>query len=151
MLQESFGGTVTSGPKTRKHGRGTNLASPMYLVEARFNVKGRSGNRATHFYREFQIVGAGRFFSITRRGLRLHDSLRDVPLDELVRLSQVAPLTGRTKRTLERYLEQGLIPPPDIPGGNGHAHLWYWPNIRPALSKLCNRLLPLRFPGARPT
>ena len=69
--------------------------------------------------------------------------------DELVTLSQVAPLTGRKKRTLERYLRDGKLPEPDFPGGEGKSHKWHWSTLRPALSKLCNRVLPPRFPGGR--
>lgn len=70
-------------------------------------------------------------------------------LDELVTLSQVAPLTGRKKRTLERYLADGKLPDPDFRGGEGKSHKWYWKTLEPALSKLCNRILPPRFPGSR--
>lgn len=70
-------------------------------------------------------------------------------LDELVTLSQVEPLAGKKKRTLERYLADGKIPQPDVRGGEGKAHKWYWKTLRPALSKLCNRVLPPRFPGSR--
>lgn len=70
-------------------------------------------------------------------------------LDELVTLTQVAPLTGKSKRTLERYLQQGALPKPDIWGGEGKAHKWFWQNLRPALAKIANRLLPERFPGSR--
>jgi predicted DNA-binding transcriptional regulator AlpA len=73
----------------------------------------------------------------------------EAPLDELVTLSQVAPLTGRAKRTLERYLKDGTLPQPDFRGGEGKSHKWYWKTLRPALSKLCNRVLPPRFPGSR--
>lgn len=54
-------------------------------------------------------------------------------LDELVTLSQVEPLTGKKKRTLERYLAAGTIPQPDVRGGEGKAHKWYWKTLRPAL------------------
>ena len=150
MLQHSFGGTIKVAARTRKRGRDTKRQSPTYLVEARFNQKRRSGTRFIRFYRELQMVGAGRSLSITRRGLRLYDSIGDnFHPDELVRLSQVAPLTGLTKRTLERYLKNGSLPRPDVRGGNGRAHKWYWSNIRPALSKICNRQQPKQFPGSR--
>lgn len=70
-------------------------------------------------------------------------------LDEVVTLNQVAPLTGKSKRTLERYLKNGTLPAPDIPGGEGKAHKWYWRNLRPALSKFASKQLPERFPGSR--
>lgn len=70
-------------------------------------------------------------------------------LSELVTLDQVAPLTGLSKRTLERYVQDGRIPQPDVPGGGGRAHKWYWNAIGPALSKVTNKPLPDRFPGSR--
>lgn len=70
-------------------------------------------------------------------------------LDDLVTLSQVAPLTGRCKRTLETYLRNGKLPKPDVPGGQGKPHRWYWRNIKPQLNKLANRVLPNRFPGSQ--
>lgn len=69
--------------------------------------------------------------------------------DELVTLSQVAPLTGRTKRTLERYLKSGQIPQPDIPGEHGKPHRWYWRTLRPALSQMGLRIIPERFPASK--
>lgn len=70
-------------------------------------------------------------------------------VDELVTLDQVAPLTGLTKRTLERYLRKGELPDPDISGGNGRSHKWYWQKLRPDLAKVARRNLPDRFPGSR--
>ena len=70
-------------------------------------------------------------------------------LDDLVTLSQVAPLAGRGKRTLERYLRDGKLPEPDVPGGNGAPHRWYWRTIRPALEKMGRRILPARFPASQ--
>jgi len=73
----------------------------------------------------------------------------ETEIDELVTLSQVAPLTGVSKRTLERYLKDDKLPQPDFPGGEGKSHKWHWSTLHPALSKLCNRILLSRFPGAR--
>lgn len=70
-------------------------------------------------------------------------------LGDLVTLSQVAPLTGRSKRTLERYLAAEKLPEPDFRGGDGQSHKWYWGRLRPALQELGIRALPDRFPAAR--
>ncbi len=69
--------------------------------------------------------------------------------DALVTLSQVAPLTGLSKRTLERYLKDGKMPEPDYRGGGGKAHKWLWQNLRLALAKIVRRELPKTFPGSR--
>jgi len=70
-------------------------------------------------------------------------------IDELVTLDQIAPLVGQSKRTLERYLKQGLIPEPDYRGGNGKAHKWLWRNVRASLESVAGRELPEKFPGSR--
>jgi hypothetical protein len=70
-------------------------------------------------------------------------------IDDLVTLSQVAPLTGLTKRTLERYLSRQELPEPDFRGGDGKSHKWHWKNLRPALEKIAQKNLPERFPGSR--
>ncbi len=70
-------------------------------------------------------------------------------IDDLVTLDQVAPLVGQSKRTLERYLKQGLIPEPDFRGGSGKAHKWLWGSLRPALAEFAGRELPEKFPGSR--
>ena len=70
-------------------------------------------------------------------------------LDQLVTLDQIAPLTGLSKRTLERYLSKGELPEADVPGGGGRAHKWLWQSIKPSLSKIAGRQLPDRFPGSR--
>ena len=68
-------------------------------------------------------------------------------LDDLVTLDQVAPLTGLQKRTLERYLSKGDLPQPDIRGGGGKAHKWFYSNLRDALSEFTQRSMPERFPA----
>lgn len=70
-------------------------------------------------------------------------------LSELVTLSQVEPLCGLRKRTLERHLSVGTLPRPDVPGGGGRSHKWYWHNLRPALEKVSRKPLPEKFPGSR--
>jgi len=78
-----------------------------------------------------------------------HSQNPESEIDELVTLSQVAPLTGHTKRTLERYLNDEKLPQPDVRGGDGKANKWYWSTIRPPLQKMSGRLLPERFPGSQ--
>lgn len=70
-------------------------------------------------------------------------------LDELVTLSQVAPLAALSKRTLERYVKDGKLPEPDFRGGGGKAHKWYWRTLRPTLAEIVNPKLPERFSGSR--
>jgi predicted DNA-binding transcriptional regulator AlpA len=70
-------------------------------------------------------------------------------IDDLVTLNQVAPLTGLAKRTLERYLRKGELPEPDVRGGGGKAHRWFWHTLRPALERISKRNLPERFPASR--
>jgi hypothetical protein len=67
------------------------------------------------------------------------------PIDDLVTLTQVAPLAGVSKRTLERWRDDGVIPAPDECGGDGRANKWYYLRIREAISTHINRKLPLRF------
>jgi hypothetical protein len=70
-------------------------------------------------------------------------------IDDLVTLDQVAPLTGLSKRTLERYLREGKLPDPDIRGGGGKSNKWFWGAFRVPLSKIASRTLPVKFPGSR--
>ena len=73
----------------------------------------------------------------------------DDPPDDLVTLDQAAGMVGQSKRTLERYLSKRKLPPPDLPGGGGTAHRWYWSTIRPALEEHCRPNLPAKFPASR--
>lgn len=99
---------------------------------------------------EWHPQGAGKYYTITEKGLALLDDSDGGPeISELVTMSQVAPLTGRKKRTLERCLQQELIPRPDFGGGGGHAHKWYYHQLRPHFEKMVSRQLPFRFPGSR--
>ncbi len=70
-------------------------------------------------------------------------------LDDLVTLDQAAAVVGRSKRSLELYLQRGDLPRPDLPGGGGKAHRWYWNTLRPALEKHFRPDLPLKFPASR--
>lgn len=73
----------------------------------------------------------------------------DEPPDDLVTLDQAAAVVSLKKRTLERYLQRGDLPRPDLPGGGGKAHRWYWSTLRPALEKHFRPDLPLKFPASR--
>lgn len=68
--------------------------------------------------------------------------------DALVTLDQAAAIISKKKRTMERYLQDGQLPRPDIEGGGGRAHQWYWSNLRPALLAFRHDL-PRRFPTSR--
>lgn len=75
------------------------------------------------------------------------DKQADV-LDKLVTLDQVAPLVGKKKRTLERYLSDGKLPEPDFRGGGGKAHKWYWrPRTRQELGDPGHRCSHLKGDG----
>lgn len=73
----------------------------------------------------------------------------DIQLDDIATLDQAAALAGLSKRTLERHLQDGKLPEPDIRGGGGKAHRWYWRTLRPALEKIADRSLPKKFPASR--
>jgi hypothetical protein len=69
--------------------------------------------------------------------------------DDLVTLSQLDPIVGYSKRTLERWLADGCLPKPDVRGGDGKPNKWYWSTLRPLLQEKSRRVLPVRFPGSR--
>lgn len=73
----------------------------------------------------------------------------DALIGDLVTLDQVSPLAGLSKRTLDGHLRKGKLPRPDVKGGGGKAHKWYWCRLRPHLAKLANKILPETFPGSR--
>lgn len=77
-----------------------------------------------------------------------HESEDIEPL-VVVTLLQAAALAGLSKRTLERHLKSGQLPKPDIKGGGGKSNKWYWKNLKPELDKVCDRILPIKFPGSR--
>lgn len=72
----------------------------------------------------------------------------DEAISDLVTLDQVAPLCGLAKRTLDNHRMDGILPRPDIKGGGGKSHKWYWHNLRPHLEKVSTKLLPEKFPGS---
>ena len=65
-----------------------------------------------------------------------------------VTLQQVAPLVHRSKRTLERWKQEGELPKPEVQGGGrGNADYWRWDELRPALETKTGISLPTRFPA----
>ncbi len=71
--------------------------------------------------------------------------------DQYVTLDQAASLVNKSKKTLERYLNDRDyahfgMPKPDVEGGGGKAHEWLWSKLRPWLEQQFNRRLPERFP-----
>jgi hypothetical protein len=85
---------------------------------------------------------------VYRRARRLPNDAEDL-LDDLVTLDQAAAVAGTSKRTLERHVSKKKLPKPDVPGGGGRAHKWYWKRLRPALETVSRRRLPERFPTSR--
>lgn len=135
---------ATKGKKHRK--QVTELLWNVF--EARVGVRIAQDARVLVFSSASK-TGFGAFISVTARGLDLLDTIGDVfEPDTLVRLSQVAPLTGLSKRTLERHVARGILPAPDVRGGQGRAHKWYWSNLRSVLAKISRKRLPDRFPGS---
>jgi len=57
-------------------------------------------------------------------------------------LDQASVLANRNKRTLERWLKDGKLPPPTIRGSKGVKSEWLWSNLRDPLSKVSRRILP---------
>jgi hypothetical protein len=76
--------------------------------------------------------------------------------DQILNLDQAACFAGCTKKTLERYLHDPKyadrrMPPPDIEGGGGRPHKWYWSTLRPWLIRVFKRdKLPERLPIRSP-
>lgn len=68
---------------------------------------------------------------------------------QYVTLDQIAAISNRSKRTLEKYLKAGKLPQADRRGGGGRASFWRWDRIRARLLPLVPRVLPVQFPGDR--
>lgn len=68
----------------------------------------------------------------------------DMP--QYVTYDQMAAFVKQSKRTLERWYQEGKLPGPAITGTPGKAHKWIWSEVRPHLEKETGRLLPERFP-----
>jgi hypothetical protein len=78
-------------------------------------------------------------------------------LDQYICLDQAASIVNRTKKTLERYLNDPKskavqMPPPDVEGGGGKPHEWRWRRLRPWLETTFGKRLPEQLPsrGSRP-
>jgi hypothetical protein len=69
---------------------------------------------------------------------------------DYVTLDKMAVIVKRSKKTLQRYLNDGRMPQPDIEGGGGRPHEWRWSAVRPWLNETFHRDLPEHFPGNRP-
>ncbi len=82
---------------------------------------------------------------------RVSAQLAEDATEVFVTMDQASACCNRSKRTLERLLQDGKIPEPDIPGGGGRAHRWRWSALRPALEEQVGRRLPQRFPSGRVT
>lgn len=93
--------------------------------------------------------GIGPFFSISAIGITELERGHDQPSADLVTYAQIAAITHTAKRTLERWVRKGKIPPPDYPGGSGVAHKWRWETVWMPLCKLCGLQLPMKFPSSR--
>ena len=105
---------------------------------------------------ESELAREARALAAARGGVWMGWSLKDSQLpaeaaviDDLVTLNQVAPLAGISKRSLERHLRHGRIPEPDVRGGGGKPHKWFWKKLRPGLSAVAERPLPEQFPAGR--
>lgn len=70
--------------------------------------------------------------------------------DAWVTLRQVSAVCGIAKRTLANYLHDGIIPKPEVTGGEGRANLWRWSVLRTALCAYSKRPLPEKFPTIPP-
>jgi len=67
---------------------------------------------------------------------------------QYVSRDQLALICGlRSKKTIERWLEDGKLPPPDIEGGGGKPDQWIWATVREALATETRKILPERFPS----
>ena len=64
-------------------------------------------------------------------------------------MDQAAALVSRSKKTLERKLNNGTMPQPDIEGGGGKKHEWEYAKLRPWLEATYCRMLPDRPPHTR--
>jgi hypothetical protein len=71
---------------------------------------------------------------------------RQDAVPDMIDLDQAAALVNRNKRTLKRYKDKGIIPPPKIQGKGGKKSEWLWAELRPVLEANFDRKLPDRPP-----
>lgn len=69
--------------------------------------------------------------------------------EDLVTLDQMAAHCRKGKRSLERCLQKGEIPRPDVPGGGGASSRWRWSKVRGPLAMRFGLALPEKFPRLR--
>ena len=98
---------------------------------------------------EFTKLKAKGRLAFAETALANRNATQTTQIDELVTLNQAAPLAGVSKRTLERWLQEGELPNPDVPGGDGRAHKWHWQTLRAALQEKISKSLPEKYPGTR--
>lgn len=75
--------------------------------------------------------------------------LDDPSARQYVTLDQMAAMANRAKKTLERWLEKGKLPEPDVEGGGGKPHEWLWHRVRKPLQNESGKTMPDRFPSLR--
>jgi len=68
---------------------------------------------------------------------------------QYVTLDQMAVLSNRSKKTLERWLSGGKLPQPDVEGGGGKPHEWLWLSVRESLASHSGKEMPERYPTLR--
>lgn len=148
-IADRFGTTVKKPRKTRTKKKPSPPPSPSCVLE-QVRIANPVGTRMrlsamwerTHTTRKLAHL------TITNKGLELLDELgAKWEPDVLLTLTQIATYIGRNKRTMERWLRDELIPQPDVHGGGGRPHLWYWRSIREDLEEYSKRPLPHNFPG----
>ena len=61
---------------------------------------------------------------------------------DYVTLKDIAMMVRRSKRTVEKLVEKGTLPAPEIRGGRGKPHEWRLSKLRPLLERLYGRPLP---------
>jgi hypothetical protein len=73
----------------------------------------------------------------------------DTEMLDLVTLDQAAAFVHTSKRTLERYKTEGILPEPVREGGGGKSALYAWKTMRPFLMEKFGLPLPERLPSLR--
>jgi hypothetical protein len=90
--------------------------------------------------------GRGKKITISRLANTLSETI-DSDYSDYIDLDQAAALVNRSKRTLERKVDE--MPKPAIRGTGGKKHEWLYPELRPWLQQEFNKILPERPPHAR--